>query len=60
MAHQRLLPNLVSQNVAISALEKGVQWEAALRLLQQLAHSPLTPEVLSWNAAMNACEKASQ
>ena len=49
--------NEISYNAAISACEKGKQWEEALRLLQQMTCRTLTPDEISYNAAINACEK---
>ncbi len=47
MVHQLLTPNLVSCNAAISACEKGNQWEGALGLLQQMVYQLLTLDVVS-------------
>ena len=47
MVHQLLTPNVVSWNAAISACEKGKQWEGALGLLQEMVHQLLTPNVVS-------------
>ena len=55
-----LMPNVVSWSAAISACEKGEQWEGALGLLQEMVHQLLTPDVVSWSAAIRACEKGMQ
>ena len=47
MVHQLLTPNVVSWSAAISACEKGKQWEGALGLLQEMLHQLLTPNVVS-------------
>ena len=57
MVHQLLTPNVVSWSAAISACEKGKQWEGALGLLQEMVHQLLTPNVVSWSAAISSCEK---
>ena len=47
MMHQLLAPDVVSANSALSACEKGKQWEEAFGLLQDMIHQLLTPNVLS-------------
>ena len=51
---------MISYNAAISACEKGSQWEKALGLLQEMTSSGIKPNVISYNAAISACEKGSQ
>ena len=53
-----LEPNVVSYSAAISACEKGKQWEQALNLLQEMARSQLEPDVIIYNSATTACEKS--
>ena len=50
----------MSYNAAISACEKGKQWEGALALLQEMICKELMPSAVSYNAAMSACEKGKQ
>ena len=47
MVYQLLTPDGVSWSAAISACEKGKQWEGALGLLQEMVHQLLTPNVVS-------------
>ena len=42
-----LTPNVVSWNGAMSACEKGKQWEKAFGLLQEVVQQLLTPNVVS-------------
>ncbi|CAJ1401389.1 unnamed protein product [Effrenium voratum] len=53
-------PNIVSYGAAVSACEKGAQWQIALALLQELAAGSLRPNLLVCNAAISACEKGNQ
>ena len=57
---QGAYPDEISYSAAISACEKGKQWEEALRLLQQMTCRALTPNEISYNAAISACEKGKQ
>ena len=54
---QLLTPSVVSWNAAISACEKGKQWEEANGSLQEILRQLLKPDVLSWNAAISVSEK---
>ena len=47
MLHQLLTPDVVSWNAAISACEKGKQWEGALGFLQEMVQQLLTPNMVS-------------
>ena len=49
----------VIYNAAISACEKGPQWQLAMGLLSEQA-TKLEPDVISYTAAMSVCEKGSQ
>lgn len=49
--------DVLSCNTTISACEKGVQWEVALKLLQEMVHEVLMPNVVSYSAVITACEK---
>ncbi len=60
MRSSQLEPNVISYNSAISACEKGQQWEQALRLLLEMRSSRLEPNVMSYNSAISACEKGQQ
>ena len=46
-----------SCSAAISACEKGMQWEPALRLLRDVLSKLLQPGLFSCDAAVSACEK---
>ena len=45
---------MISNSAAISACEKGQQWEQALRLLREMRRSQMAPELISYNAAISA------
>ncbi|CAE8673214.1 unnamed protein product, partial [Polarella glacialis] len=50
----------IGTNAAISACEKGGQWQFALDLLGNMPRTKLLPDVISCSAAISACEKANQ
>ena len=60
VCYNALTPDEISYNAAISACEKGKQWEEALRLLQQMTCRALTPDEISYSAAISAFEKGKQ
>jgi pentatricopeptide repeat domain-containing protein 1 len=60
MKTQGLQPDVISYNAAISACEKGLQWEKALHFLSEMRTQGLQPDVISYNAAISACEKGLQ
>jgi pentatricopeptide repeat protein len=55
-------PDLISFNAAISACEKGGQWEKSLELLKHMKSpaSGITPDVITYNATISSCEKGAQ
>jgi len=53
-------PNVISYNAAISACEKGRQWEKAVSLLDGMRAAGVTPNVISYSAAIQACAVAEQ
>jgi len=54
MRRGRLDPNVVSYNAAVSACEKGQQWEMALSLMGQMRRSRVDPDEISNNVAVSA------
>ena len=52
--------DVISYNAAISACEKGGQWQQALSLLSEMQDAGVTRNVISYNAAISACEKGGQ
>ena len=56
---QRVLePNVISYTAAISACEKGGQWERALVFLQDIQQRGLDLDVISYSAVISAGEKS--
>ena len=47
-------------HAAISACEKGEQWQQALCLLAVMQETDLVPDVITYSAAISACEKGEQ
>ena len=60
MIHRLLTLDVMSCNAAISACEKGEQWEAALHSLQEMVQQLVTPDVVTYSATITACEKGNQ
>ena len=60
MTSSGIKPDVISYSAAISACEKGSQWEKALGLLQDMTCRGIKPDVISYSAAISACEKGSQ
>ena len=54
----RFVPDMVSYNAAVSACEKGRQWEWSLALMSEAVGERLTPNVITLSATITACEKA--
>ena len=53
-------PEVVSYSSAISAFEKGGQWQQALELFLRMPKAKVTPNAISYNATMSASEKGGQ
>ena len=51
---------MITYNAAISACEKGQQWQLALGLLAEMALLKVDKDVITYNAAISACEKGHQ
>ena len=49
-----------SYSAAISACEKGGQWQRALALLKAMCEGRVWPDTPGYNAAVSACEKGKQ
>ncbi|CAE8589698.1 unnamed protein product [Polarella glacialis] len=60
MPEARVVPNEISYNAAISACEKGGQWQLALNLLSRMPEARVVPNEISYNAAIGACSKGGQ
>jgi pentatricopeptide repeat protein len=60
MGSRGITPNVFCYNAAISACEKGGQWEKAGDLLREMDSRGITPDVISDSAAISAFEKGGQ
>ena len=60
MPRWALQPDVISCSAAISACEKGAEWETAFGLLQEMLGRSLQPGLFSCDAAISACEKGIQ
>ena len=55
-----MVPDVISFSAAISACEKGGQWERALSLLEDIKSRGVEPDVISFSAAISACEQCDE
>ena len=60
MQSQNIRANTVTYSAAISACEKGWQWQQALRLLGDMQIKNIWADTVSYSAAISACEKGWQ
>ena len=60
MRQNQLEPDVISYSAAMSACEKGAQWEQASSLFQADVRSRLEPDVISYNAAISRVRKGEQ
>ena len=58
-AVSQIRPSIVSYNAAISACEKGSEWQHASSLFFAMLAASIRPSTISLNAAMTACERCS-
>ena len=56
MQQTAVVPDVISYNAAISACEKGQQWQQALSVLAEMQQTAVLPYVISYNAAISACD----
>ncbi|CAK9101589.1 unnamed protein product [Durusdinium trenchii] len=56
----RALISSAAGNVAMSACEKALEWEQALRTFWWMIEQSLQPDLISYVAAMSSCEKGHQ
>jgi len=52
-----VLAMLYQYNATITALEKGLQWERALDLFDEMKRRNLPITVVSYGSALSACDK---
>ena len=60
MSQRALKPDVINYTAAMSACEKGGQWQRVLEFLEGMPQRALTPNVISYNAATSACAKGGQ
>jgi pentatricopeptide repeat domain-containing protein 1 len=52
--------NTITYNAAISAYEKGGQWQRALQLMKDMQAKGIPANTITYNAAISVCEKGRQ
>ena len=60
MEQSRLKLNEISFSAAISACEKGGEWEKSLHMFAAMAHSKVEPNRITFDAAISACGRGSE
>ena len=60
MSCAHVTANVITFSAAMSACEKGGQWQHALLLLKDMGCAHVAADVISFSAAMSACEKGGQ
>ena len=60
MRETEAIADVMNFSAAISACEKGGQWEQALELLPKMHDTGTTTKVTSFAPAISACEKGGQ
>ena len=59
MREQRVQPNVITYNAAMSACEKGDSWQSAFSLFAEMVNLNISHSVVSYGAAIAACRRAS-
>ena len=57
MPEKQLEPHVISHSAAISACEKGEQWQKALALLWEMPEKQLESDVICYSMAIRTCGK---
>eukprot|EP00913_Durusdinium_trenchii_P001404 g1299.t1 len=60
MLKQQVLPSVVSFSSAVSACEKSLRWEMALRLMDWMRSESVLANQVTYNSVISACEKGQQ
>ena len=58
MQRRGVQPDVITWNAAISACEKGAQWERALEMFEEMQRRGLQPDVITWNAVISSCQQS--
>ena len=59
-AQTEVQSNAVTFSAAISACEKGGEWERALHLVGTMLRSSVESSTIAFNATLSACEKGAE
>eukprot|EP00975_Prorocentrum_lima_P013923 2959038-Prorocentrum_lima.AAC.1 len=60
MSHTKVEADTITYSAAISACEKGGEWEKAVELLASMEHAKVEADEITYNAAISACENGSK
>ena len=60
MQQHGIVPDVITYNALISAMEKGKQPEQALEMLGAMQQQALVPNIITYNAVICACEEGRQ
>ena len=60
MTNQKLQADVIACNATIGGFEKGMQWQRALGLFEEMSKDGFPADVITYSATIGACRQARQ